>query len=690
MQIADCFADALESSLGKRFVNMFILAVIAAITAFSCGRSGVSRSITVESPDGKNQTTVAFPATAGSAPTYAVARSGRAVIEPSAFKISLKGFGDVAVGAKLVESRKDDADQTFEMPWGKNRSVRYRYSRIQLRFESPGGIVWDLEVRAYDDGIAFRYVFPEQAKLSDFVLQSESTEFRLAGAPTLLLTTTDTLAWDHERLYTRTPLMFVPARSFIGLPMLAEWPDGTSAVLTEAALRDFAGMYLQRASGSGTPVLRTFLSPRLDRPDVAVIGRTPHKSPWRVIQLSDQAGQQIESDILVCLNEPPQGDFSWVRPGKTTWHWWNGTAEEGLPQKSLFTTFEYHRNYIDFCARHGIAYHAVVSDNRPWHKQTQVDFYPGPDTDITQPRPGLDLAKIIAYGKEKGVGIRLWVHWQPLVTRLEEAFTMYEAWGIQGLMVDFLNRDDQEMVNFCWRVLESAARHRLHIQFHGSYPPTGEQRTFPNLYNREGALNLEYTKWSMKCDPQHNVDVAFTRSLAGPTDYHLGGFRSVSKSDFEARVINPRVLGTRCHHLALYVIYDNPMPQVCDTPLAYEGQPGFDFIEAVPTAWDETRFLAGRPGEFIVVARRRGSDWYLGGIANDVPRRLTIPLAFLGEGNREIELFHDGSMDPEEPNAIRMENRPIAEGAPLEVDMATGGGFVAIIRPKSGFGAEQK
>jgi alpha-glucosidase len=669
--------------MSQRPKDVFIpvLIVAAAVIAINWSTlNGASRSVTIASPDGKNTIAVAFPASPGAAPAFAVARAGRAIVDPSAFKISLIAAGDVAAGAKLVESKEDRADQTFEMPWGKNRSVRDRYSRARLRFESPGGILWDLEVRAYDDGVAFRYSFPEQPKLSDFVLQAESTEFRLAGAPTLLLTSTDTFAWSHEREYTRSPLALVPSKSYIELPVLVEWPDGTSALITEAALRDFAGLYLQRDPGSEAPALRTFLSPRLDRPDVAVIGRTPHKSPWRVIQLADQAGRQIESDLLLCLNDPPQGDFSWVKPGKTTWHWWNGTAEEGLPAKTPLLSFEYHREYIDFCARHGIAYHAIVSDDRPWYKQSIADFAPGPDTDVRQPRAGLDLEKIIAYAREKGVGIRLFVHNQALAPHLEEAFTLYEKWGIQGLMVDFLDSDNQEMVNFNWRVLESAARHHLQIQFHGSYHPTGEQRTFPNFNNREGALNLEYLKWSMKCDPQHNVDVAFTRSLAGPTDYHLGGFRSLAKSDFRARQINPNVLGTRCHQLALYVVYDNPMPQVCDTPAAYEGQPGFEFIAAVPTTWDETRFLAGRLGEFMVIARRHGADWYLGGISNDIPRRLTIPLGFLGQGERDIQLFHDGSMDPEEPRAIKIERRTISAGASLEVDIATGGGFVAIVR----------
>jgi alpha-glucosidase len=396
--------------------------------------------------------------------------------------------------------------------------------------------------------------------------------------------------------------------------------------------------------------------------------------------LADEAGRHLESNMLLCLNDPPEGDYSWLQPGKTTWHWWNGTAEEGLPFKCGMN-FETHRYYIDFCARNGLTYHSVVADDRPWYRQSLVDFSPGPDTDILTPRPELDLPKILDYARLKGVGIRLWVHWKPLDERLEEALARYEEWGIRGLMVDFLDRDDQEMVEYCERVLKAAARHKIHIQFHGSYKPTGEQRTFPNLFNREGVLNLEYLKWTARCTPQHNVDVAYTRALAGPTDYHLGGFRSVSPAQFVPRSANPQVLGTRCHQLALYVIYENPMPMVSDSPSAYEGQMGFEFLKEVPTTWDETRFLAGQAGEFVVLARRKGKSWYLGGITNGTARDLSVPLDVLGSGEFEAEVFVDGSLSEDEPNGIRKESGAIEGGDPLAVKMAPGGGFVAKIRP---------
>jgi alpha-glucosidase len=399
--------------------------------------------------------------------------------------------------------------------------------------------------------------------------------------------------------------------------------------------------------------------------------------------LADRAGELLESNLLLCLNDPPEGDFSWLKVGKTTWPWWNGEVEHGPPSTPA-SNFAINKKYIDFCADHKIPYHAIssVAGKFPWHVQGVSGFDSSqPDSDVTTPRPNLDLPRILEYAKSKGVEIRLWVHWKPLSEKLEDAFAAYERWGIKGLMVDFMDRDDQEMVQWQEQVLQVAAKHKLHIQFHGSYKPTGEQRTFPNLFNREGVLNLEYLKWSDQCAPPHNVNVAYTRALAGPTDFHLGGFRAASRKEFQPRDLMPMVLGTRCHQLALYVVYENPMPMLADAPEAYEDQPGFDFVVDVPATWDQTKFVAGAAGEYIVLARRSGNTWYVGGITNWTIRELALPLTFLGDGQFEATMYLDNSPDGEKPNELRKETRTILPSNTLDVVLASGGGFVAVIRP---------
>jgi alpha-glucosidase len=523
---------------------------------------------------------------------------------------------------------------------------------------------------------------PEQTGLREFAIENETTEFRLAGSPVLTFGTLENFTTSHEPVYQTVALEKVAAAKLIEMPTLAVWPDGHAAAITEARVRGFAGMYLERPDASAA-ILRGRLSPLPGRSSVAVATRTPHWSPWRVVLLADRAGALVESTTLLALNDAATGDYSWVHPGKTTFHWWNGVVEHGTASTPDIN-FAIHKKYIDFCAAHGIAYHSVigVAGNRPWYVQSGASGYdPRPDTDILTPRPDLGLPRILEYARSKNVGIRFWVYWKPLEDHFEEAFTRYEQWGVRGLMIDFLDRDDQAMVEWQERVLQSAARHHLHVQFHGSYKPSGEQRTYPNLLNREGVLNLEYLKWDDRCTPQHDVDVAYTRALAGPLDYHLGGFRAAPRDRFTPRELLPVILGTRAHQLALYVVFENPMPMVADDPDAYKGQAGFDFIEDVPTTWDDTRFVDGEPGQFIVVARRSGDRWYLGGINNWTTRDVVLPLSFLEAGEFEADVRTDSRADGSDANGLLQRTETVSRYGSLKVTLASGGGVVATLRP---------
>jgi alpha-glucosidase len=639
-----------------------------------------SSPVEVRSPDGRNIITL-WAGNSGRL-HYRVDRDGQSLISPSALGPKLVDGGDIGKGAELVDVRRGKRDENFELPWGKARMVTDRCATATLFIESPADIRWEIEARAYDDGVAFRYVLPAQAGRTTFELSGEATEFRINGNPTAIYSGYDNFTSSHEALFSRTPVAEIPAEKLLEMPLLFTWRK-QAAALTEGRVRDFAGMYLQHDEKELT-VLRARLSPLPTRPEVYVAGKPRIASPWRVVLLGDHAGKLLESNLLLCLNDEATaagGDFSWAKPGKTTFHWWNGEFEEFYKDPNSGREFEKHKEYIDFCAKHTIAYHSVTGDGRPWYVQKEPGYAPPqPDADILTPRPELRLPEIIEYARDHNVGIRLWVHWKSLEgDMLEKAFSRYEEWGVAGLMVDFLDRDDQEMIEWSDRMLESAARHKLHIQIHGSPKFSGEQRTFPNLFNREGVMNLEYLKWSDMVTPQHSVDVAYTRALAGPVDYHLGGFRSASQAEFKPRYVLPVVMGTRCHHLALYVVYENPMPMVADAPSAYEGQKGFDFISEVPTTWDETRFVAGEPGEFVVLARRRGDAWYLGGINNWTRRDLTIPLDFLGSGQFMAKAYVDGDLSGDRPNEATVKEPKINKAA-MPVTFAPGGGIAAVFR----------
>ncbi len=286
---------------------------------------------------------------------------------------------------------------------------------------------------------------------------------------------------------------------------------------------------------------------------------------------------------------------------------------------------------------------------------------PGPNSNVLKPVPGLDMKEVCDYAHSKGVGIRVWVHWKALYPKLDRAFALFERWGISGMMVDFMDRDDQEMVNIQTEILQKAALHHLHIQFHGAYKPTGLSRTFPNEFTREGTLNYEADKWDPKgVTPDHDLDIIFTRLIAGSTDYHLGGFRAVLPEKFRAQYTRPLVLGTRAHMLAMYVVLDNANAMVCDYPEAYEDQPGFEFIQQVPVTWDKTIVLGCMPDQFINIARRKEQVWWLGGVTGNSAKEIKMnPLSLLNErGNWRATIYQDDLKLPFNPNGLLNQDDP--------------------------------
>ncbi len=669
------------NSYVKTALLVSLYALIAggnAVAAAGGNESPVKAVVT--SPDGRNSITLEGTGANHDRLRFSVARDGTVLVGPSAIGPKLSAGDVIGEHARIGAVHTSKIDEKFELPWGKTREVVNHAAAASVDLKSDPHLKWQIELRAYDDGVAFRYRLPRQDGLEQVDVADEATRFDIAGDPNAIFNNLKNFTTSHEALYSHKPLSKIPSRKLMDMPVLLEWPKGAAAI-TEGRVRNFAGMYLERPA-EDVNGFACRLSPLPGRKDVAVSGKTPIESPWRVVLLGDSAGKLLESNLLLCLNDPPKGDYDWAKPGKTDFPWWNADFEQDYKLPNETQVFvDRNKRYIDFCAANGIAYHSVHGDGRSWYPQSSTDYgKPSDDADVRVARPELHLPEIIAYAKSKGVGIRLWVHWKALSQHLEEAFTNYEAWGIKGLMVDFLDHDDQEMLAFTDRMMESAARHKLHIQIHGSSKYSGEQRTFPNLFNREGVLNLEYLKWSDKCTPQHAVDVAYTRALAGPVDFHLGGFRSVPRAEFRPQNRLPVIMGTRCYSLALYVVYENPMPMVADAPSAYEGQPGFEFLREVPTTWDETRFVAGEAGEYIVLARRHGKDWYLGGITNWTERHIDIPLKFLADGKFKAKVFADGTMDAAKPNEVKIDESVVDRAGRLASSMASGGGMTAVLR----------
>lgn len=652
----------------KNFQSLsFVFLLILSLTTFA------QKNIQLKSPDGN----IVFSfKLMEKAPEYQVSYKGKILINDSKLGLSFAKNGDFGEGLKMNKTVFRKGEDDYGLIVGKTKKVYDFYTEvtIPLQERSGSGRLINLIVRAFNDGLAFRYDIPQQKNWSSYALTSENTTFHLAGDPTVVAGFLENYTTAHEARHELMPLSQVKSDTLMDLPVLFKFPGNIYMAITEAALVDYAGMYLMKHDG----VVRSKLSPLPGQDKIKVKATLPHHSPWRVMLISDRVGALIESNILTSLNEPCKiKDVSWIKPGKTTFHWWNGdvTPDTTFAPGINFETCKY---YIDFCARNHIEYSSVIGyGGFAWYKSDAPGYGEvGPNTDVTETVPTLNMQQVCDYAKQKGVGIHVWVNWQAIYPNLDKAFTQFEKWGIKGMMVDFLNRDDQEMVNIQEEILKKAAEHKLFIQFHGAYKPTGLSRTYPNEFTREGTLNYENDKWGNVITPDDDISIPFTRGLAGATDYHLGGFRAVPESKYKIQYTRPLVVGTRCHMLAMYVVLESYLSMVADYPAAYEGQPGFEFLKEVPTVWDETRVPNAKVGNYVTIARRKGNDWYVGSINNSEPRTLQVPLDFLPSGNYSAELYSDAPDVAKNPNHLTKEERTVNKTDVITIKLAAGGGQV--------------
>lgn len=643
---------------------MFRLTFISVLIVCFAGAGVAQTSVT--SPDGALR--ISFETTADGQLTYAVSRAGVPVIAASPLGLAIQGGPVLGSQVRITGSSAEAADEAYTVVHGKSNPVRNRYQALRLELEETGPPRrrMAVEARAYDEGAAFRYDVPAQPGIPDpvgFRLHDEVTEFRIAHDAIAYPLYLNGFTSSYEDEYNREALSGIAADRLMALPLLVDVAGAGWAAITEAALDEYAGAYLKK--GAGGTALRIELAsaggPKVEH-------GLPHVSPWRVILVHPEIGRLIESNLILSLNPPSAlADTSWIKPGKSAWDWWFGRVktEQGWETGMDTRTFRY---LIDFAAEAGLEY-VLVDDG--WSERQN----------ILRAKPGIDIPEIIRYGKSKGVGVWLWLHWTGVERQMNEAFPLYERWGAAGLKIDFMDRDDQWMVNWYRRVLQKAAEHKLMVDFHGAYKPTGLRRTYPNLMTREAVMGLEYTKWSRRVDPEHNVTLPFTRMLAGPLDYTPGGFGNVTPEEFRPRFDDPIVLGTRAHQLAMFVVYESPFVSVVDHPSAYRAAPEFRFIRDVPATWDETRVLQARVADYIVIARRRGNEWYIGSMTDWTPRTLEIPLSFLGGGTFTAEIYADAPDAGAHPEKVVVSRQPVTSGAVLKAELAPGGGQAVRIVP---------
>ena len=662
-------------------MNRLISLTAAALMLAACSQS----SVTVSSPDGNLDFRLSV---SEGQSMISIGYKGETLLLDSPVGIDFQD-GYLGTDVKVKAGKPVAVVDDYDMPVGKTSHVHSISNELVATLRNSEGRYVKLHMRAFDDGVAYRYEIPEQKSMQSLAVRDERMELRPAGDPATKAMILPGFHSSHEANYKTAPLSSYQDSLLMDMPVFMSFPSGKYMAVTEADVVDYAGMMIRSMDGMLTGVL----SPRLDDSGLSVIGDLPHRSPWRVFLISDRAGALLESNILTTLCDPCQEqDLSWLNPGKATWPWWCGYQAPAELKKGDLNTVNYNvfTYYIDFCARNGIPYHSITgiideNDNEcPWYfNEGSTPGNPKDSDDACRLCPGFEIEPICRYAADKGVQIRVWVHWKTLAKNIEETCRQYAEWGIKGMMIDFMDRDDQEMIDFQKKALELGMKYHLHIQFHGSSKPSGLQRTYPCEFTRENTLNYEVYKWNgWQLGADHDLDLPFTRCLAGPADYHLGGFRAVTMDEYKPVFLRPVVTNTRSHMLAMYVVYESALHLVSDAPDAYEGQDGFDFIRQVPTVWDETRVLTAEPGEQILVARRSGRNWYLGAIGNSKSEQaFTFNADFLDEGGYTMTLYHDAADSESNPNHIECSESTVTASDRLSVSCVPTGGFAAIIKP---------
>ncbi len=630
-------------------------AVIAALSLAAAAGSAVAGQQSVASPHGNAVIRVEDDAS-----RFSVQWRGETVVAASPLGLQLDGARPF--GAMTLASREDaEVDRDIPLVATKAAVAHDRYRGATLTFRETGADARKLivEVRAYDDGVAFRYRIDDPAPVR---LLGERTAFVLPADSECLASKVDSA---HEALFERLKFAQLAEGQRYDVPLVCTDRSGrASLAITQAYLEGYAGASLQREGEA----LHLRLSAVPGRAGPAFVSEHGLRTAWRVVMLGDRVGDMIASTLIGNLNPSPASDFGWVKPGKAAWDWWSGPLEGVKPDLAT-----YHR-FIDFAAESGFPYY-LIDAGWAWGAGPCCD--PLPTTDITRAAEGIDMPALVRYAADKGVGLLLWAHWEHLAPRMDEVLDTDARWGIKGVKVDFMNRDDQEMVTFYQRLAAATAKRHLLLDMHGAYVPAGLQRTYPNYITQEGVLGAEWNKMDKRITPEHNLMLPYTRMLAGPMDYTPGGFRNVAPQAFEVRARMPLVRSTRGQALAMYVVYDSPLQMVSDDPDTYRGAEGFEFIKRVPTAWDETQFLSGEPGRDIVLARRSGTAWYVGAMTADDGRNASVPLRFLPAGRYRATVWEDGDA----PDHVRRSERIVTQRDALALRLSPAGGAAVVLEP---------
>ena len=636
----------------------------------------------LESPDKKLQTVV----TIGDDIRFSMTHEGSEVLASSPISMTLQNGVVLGEKPRVSKVMRGVADKSIPSPLYKKSEVQDVYNEVTFAFRGNYGLVF----RAYNDGLAYRFT----TKMKDsIVVVDEEAYFNFpadysAFAPYVnntKATFEEQYMNSFEQPYVYEPITKLNSKRLMFLPLLVELEGGKKLCITEADLEDYPGMFLNNSTTQ--PALKPVFAPYPkvkkqgghnnlqmlveEREHYIAKTKGTRSFPWRVFVVSAEDRQLADCDMVYRLASPCRvKDLSWIKPGKVAWEWWNDWNIDGVDFRAGINNDTY-KYYIDFASEHGIEY--VILDEG-WAVNLKAD--------LMQVIPEIDLQELVDYGKSKNVGIILWAGYYAFDRDMENVVKHYAEMGVKGFKVDFMDRDDQEMMNFLYRAAETCARYQMMVDFHGICKPTGLQRTYPNVINYEGVYGLENLKWAAQTHdmPKYDVTIPFIRMLAGPMDYTQGAMRNAIRSNYFPVNSEPMSQGTRCHQLATYVIFESPLNMLCDNPSNYRREAECtNFIADIPTVWDKTVALDGKVGEYVAIARQHGNEWYVGALTNWDARELTLDLSFLGEGNYTLELFKDGINADRAARDYKKEVISVPADRKVTIKMAPGGGWAAKI-----------
>ena len=656
--------------------------ILITVTFFSYSQ----KQYTLVSPDGKLKTEI----TVGKTTEYAVSHNGDLMLEKSPVSMKLSDGRIPGTNAKVKKTNKKSVNESIDAEIYKKAKVENNYNELSILFSGDYSLVF----RVYNDGMAYRF---ETNFKKPFTVENEQAVFNFPGNPKAFLayvnkadnsTFSQQFYNSFENTYNHIDLKNANPQKLAFLPLVVEGKNGKKICITEADLLNYPGMYLYNPDGGNSLTAMFAPYPKEIRQGghnmlqgevqsaENFIARCEGKTtfPWRTVIIAENDYELTDNDMVYKLATTNQlTDISWIIPGKVAWDWWNDWNIRNVDFESGVND-ETYKYYIDFAATHGIEY--VILDEG-WAVNKQADLF--------QVIPEINLKELVEYGKSKNVNLILWAGYWAFNRDIEGICKHYAEMGIKGFKVDFMDRDDQQMVDFYHRAAQIAAKYKLMLDFHGAYKPTGLQRTYPNVINFEGVHGLEQMKWSPASVDQvaYDVTIPFIRMVAGPMDYTQGAMRNATRSNYRPVNSEPMSQGTRVRQLAQYVIFEAPFNMLCDNPSNYMAEPECtQFIAEIPTVWDETVALNGEISKYVTIARRTGNQWYLGSMTNWDARTLEVDLSFLGTGNYKAEIFCDGVNAHRTAMDYRKDTVDVPANRKMTLKMAPGGGFVMKIMKK--------